>query len=82
MRPYLPGNPAHAHHPDQLHHPGPVYQIQEICTKVETLEKQMTQTSETEAEKRRRIQDALADMGNRSRCGEDARLAAIFRGML
>jgi chromosome segregation ATPase len=55
-------------------------QIQEIATKVENLETQVAQAAEAETGKRRRIQDALAEMGSRG--GEDARLAAIFRGLL
>ena len=55
-------------------------QLQEVTTKVASLEKQVAQTSEAEAGKRRRIQDALAEMGSKG--GEDARLAAFFRGML
>ncbi len=55
-------------------------QIQEIATKVENLETQVARTAEAEIGKRRRIQDALAEMGSKG--GEDARLAAIFRGLL
>ncbi len=55
-------------------------QLHEVTTKVASLEKQVAQTSEAEAGKRRRIQEALAEMGSKG--GEDARLAAIFRGML
>ncbi len=55
-------------------------QLQEMTTRVAILEKQVTQTSEVEAGKLRRLQDVLAEMGSKG--GEDARLAAIFRGLL
>ncbi len=55
-------------------------QIQEVSTKVENLEKQVTQVADADTAKRRRIQDVLAEMGGKG--GEDARLASVLRGLL